>query len=239
MKRCILLFTFLLTLLTGFFTYSVDSFGQSLPFGSGQQDPLKEDQGLFNGREWFNHYYYVRGDQFLFSKIYLTGSLSMNGKTYNNIGINYDIYNDEIITKTNLGNLLQLNKEMVDSFTLVYGIDKYRFINIKIDSIKGVKGYVNILYEGNSALFVKYKKEIELLAVDDKFDLFYQTYKILLVKDGIANQINNKSDLLKVLYDKKVQIKEFIKRNKFKFSKKDPQSIIPVVRYYDTLRKLN
>ena len=237
MNRYILLFTFLLTLLTGFFTYSADSFGQSLPNSSGQQDPLKEDQVLFNGSVWFNHYYNVRGDQFLFSKNYLTGSLSMNGKSYNNIGINYDIYNDEIITKTNLGNLLQLNKEMVDSFTLVSGIDKYRFVNIKIDSLQGLKGYVNILYEGKSALFVKYKKEIELLAVDDKFDLFFQTYKILLVKDGIANQINNKGDLLKVLYDKKAQIKEFIKRNKFKFSKKDPLSIIPVVRYYDTLGK--
>lgn len=237
MNKNILLFTFLLTFFASYFTCAVDSFGQSFPFGSGRQDPLKEDQVLFNGSVWFNHYYNVRGDQFLFSKNYLTGSLSMNGKSYNNIGINYDIYNDEIITKTNLGNLLQLNKEMVDSFTLVSGIDKYRFINIKIDSLQGLKGYVNILYEGKSALFVKYKKEIELLAVDDKFDLFFQTYKIFLVKDGIANQINNKGDLLKVLNDKKAQIKEFIKRNKFKFSKKDHQSIIPVVRYYDTLLK--
>ena len=160
----------------------------------------------------------------------------MNGKSYNNIGINYDIYNDEIITKTNLGNLLQLNKEMVDSFTLVSGIDKYRFINIKVDSLQGLKGYVNILYEGKSALIVKYKKEIELLAVDDKFDLFFQTYKIFLIKNGIASQISNKKDLLKVFDEKKAQIKEFVKRNKIKVSKKDPQSIIPVVRYYDTLR---
>jgi hypothetical protein len=236
MNRNILLFTFLLTFLTGYFTCTVDSFGQSFPFGSGQQDPLKEDQILFNGRVWFNHYYDVRGDQFLFSKNYLTGSLSMNGKSYNNIGINYDIYNDEIITKTNLGNLLQLNKEMVDSFTLVSGIDKYRFINIKVDSLQGLKGYVNILYEGKSALIVKYKKEIELLAVDDKFDLFFQTYKIFLIKNGIASQISNKKDLLKVFDEKKAQIKEFVKRNKIKVSKKDPQSIIPVVRYYDTLR---
>jgi hypothetical protein len=232
MNRNILLLSFLLTF---YFTCTADSFGQALSFGSEHQDPLKEDQVLYNGRVWFNHYYYVRGDQFLFSKNYLTGSVSMNGKSYYNIGINYDLYNDEIITKTNLGNLLQLNKEMVDSFTLVFQNIKYRFINLKVDSLQGLKGYVNFLYEGKSALFVKYKKEIELLAVDDKFDLFFQTYKILLIKDGIANQISNKGDLLKVLNDKKAQIKEFFKKNKIKISKKDPQSIIPVVRYYDTL----
>lgn len=236
MNRSILLLSFLVLLLTLYFTFSVDSFGQVPPFGTDKQDPLKEDQTLFNGRVWFNHYYNVRGDQFLFSKNYLSGSLSMNGKSYKNIGINYDIYKDEIITRTNLGKLLQLNKEMVDSFTLLFENIKYRFINLKVDSLQGLKGYVNFLYEGKSALFVKYKKEIELLAVDDKYDLFYQTHKILLIKDGIANQINNKGDLLKVLSDKKAQIREFIKRNRIKVSKKDPQSIIPVVKYYDTLR---
>ena len=237
MNRIILLFTFIFILFIGCFLSTVDSFSQSLPFRTGQENPLKEDQTLFNGKVWFNHYYDVRGDQFLFSKNYLLGSLTMNGKSYNNVGINYDIYNDEIITKTNLGNLLLLNKEMVDSFTLVFGITKYRFINVRKDSLEGINGYVNVLYEGNSALFVKYKKEIELLAVDDKYDLFYQTYKIFLVKDGIGYQINNKNDLLKVFYEKKVQIKEFVKKNKVKVSKKDPQSIIPVVRYYDTLLK--
>jgi hypothetical protein len=235
MNRNILLLTFLFSLFTGCFLFTLDGFGQSLPLGPGQEDPLKEDQILFNGKLWFNHYYHVRGDQFFLSKSYLPGSLTINGKFYKNIGIIYDIYNDEIIIKTNLGNLLQLNKEMVDSFTLFSGNIKNRFINIREDSLLGVKGYVNVMYSGKSGLLVKYKKEIELQAVDDKYDLFFQTYKIYLVKDGIAHQINNKNDILNVLDEKKAQIKDFVKRNKIKVSKKDPQSFIPVIKYYDTL----
>src|SRR5665647_118758 len=139
-------------------------------FKSSQQDPLKENQILYNGKVWRNLYYNVKGDQFLFSSEYLNGSLSINGKTYKNLSINYDIYNDEIITPTNHSSILQMNKEMVDSFTLVFGVKTYSFINITEDSLAGIKGYVNVLYTGKSALYIKYKKEIQLLAVDDKYD---------------------------------------------------------------------
>jgi len=202
-----------------------------------QQDPLKENQILYNGKMWRNLYYSIKGDQFLFTKDFLQGSLTINNKSYNNINISYDIYNDEIITPTNNGSILQLNKEMVDSFTLVFEFKTYRFLNTQEDSLAGVKGYVNVLYKGKSALYVKYRKEIDILAVDDKYDLFYQTYRIYLLKDGLAHQIKGKSDLLKVLIENKTRINEFIKKNRLKISKNVPESFIPVIRYYDSIRQ--
>lgn len=204
-------------------------------FKSSQQDPLKENQILYNGKVWRNLYYNVKGDQFLFSSEYLNGSLSINGKTYKNLSINYDIYNDEIITPTNHSSILQMNKEMVDSFTLVFGVKTYSFINITEDSLAGIKGYVNVLYTGKSALYIKYKKEIQLLAVDDKYDLFYRTYKIYFLKHGIVYKINNKRDLLKLIVEYKTQIKEFIKKNKLAVTSKVPESFVPVLRYYDSI----
>ena len=186
---------------------------------------------------WRNLYYSIKGDQFLFTKDFLQGSLTINNKSYNNINISYDIYNDEIITPTNNGSILQLNKEMVDSFTLVFEFKTYRFLNTQEDSLAGVKGYVNVLYKGKSALYVKYRKEIDILAVDDKYDLFYQTYRIYLLKDGLAHQIKGKSDLLKVLIENKTRINEFIKKNRLKISKNVPESFIPVIRYYDSIRQ--
>ena len=175
------------------------------------------------------------GDQFLFSNDYLPGSLTINCKSYNNLGIRYDIYNGEIITITNHGSNLQLNKEMVDSFSLVYNLKTYRFINTTEDSLPGIKGYISVLYKGKSALYVKYKKEIQSLAVGNKYDLFDQTYRIYFVKGATINQISSKNELLKVLYEDKTQIKDFIKKNKLKISKKEPESFIPVIRYYDSL----
>ncbi|MGD0756845.1 MAG: hypothetical protein ABR927_17490 [Bacteroidales bacterium] len=235
MNRNNLLYVFILFTFTVSGLFDIQGFGQPLPVQISQKAPLKEDQILYNGKVWHNLYNNVKGDQFLFSKEYLQGSLTIDGKLYNNLSISYDIYNDEIITPSNNGSILQLNKEMVDSFTLVFEFKTYMFKNTLEDSLTGVKGFVNVLYKGKSALYVKYKKEIQLLAVDDKYDLFIESFHIYFLKDGIVHQLNNKSDLLKILYQDKAQIKDFIKKNKLKVSKKVPESFIPVIRYYDSI----
>jgi len=199
--------------------------------------PSREDQNFFNGRVWRNLYYKVREDQFLYSKSYLPGSVSIDGTTFRNINLLYDIYSDEIITQTFNGSFLQLNKEMVDSFSIVFDNTKRYFFRTDIDTIKGYNGYMNILYTGKCSLHVKYKKEIELLAVDRKFDEFYQVHKIFLVKDNIISQIAGRRDLFILLEDEKTALKSFIKKNKLFVSVKKPESLIPVISYYDSLKK--
>lgn len=204
---------------------------------NGQQKPITENQILYNGKVWRNLFIQVKGNQFLFSGDYIPGSLTINGKTFGNVGLSYDIYNDEIITASNTGYNVQLNKEMVDSFSFSFGNRIYRFLNTREDSIEGVKGFINVLYKGKSALYVKYKKEIGLLAVDDKYDLFFQTHRLYFLLNGAAYLVSGKNDLLKILEKDKIALKAYIKKNKLKVSKKDPDSFIPIVRYYDSLSK--
>jgi hypothetical protein len=208
---------------------------QSSPIKPLSSDSLVENQILYNGIAWRNFYTNVKGDQFLFSKTYLPGTVTINKTQFKNLYINYDIYKDEIIAHKSNGTIIQLNKEMVDSFTLVYQYKIYHFKNTGEDSLPGLKGYANVLYHGKSALLVKYRKEIELLAVDDKFDRFFQTHKIYLVSNGLVYQLTGKSDLLKDLEKNKTQIKAYMKKNGLKVSKKTPESFIPVIRYYDSI----
>jgi hypothetical protein len=235
MNRTKLHCIFLLTIFTCSYLNASQARAERIASIKLQKDQLKGDQLLYNGKAWHNLYSNIKGDQFLFSKDLLPGSVSINGKSYNNLNISYDIYNDEIITPTPQGFILKLNKEMVDSFTLLFQYKKYRFKNTLQDSLPDIKGYVNVLYSGKSSLYVKYKKEIQLLAVDDKYDLFFQTYHVYFVEDGMVHQLTNKSGLLKILSQDKILIKDFIKKNKIKISKKNPESFIPVIRYYDSI----
>jgi len=240
MSRYNYLFVFLFTIIPGSGLYGngPNNF-ESKRININEQDTLKGDQILFNGRVWRNLYYRVREDQFLFSRELLPGSVTINGITFNNINIRYDIYNDEIITPTKHGSVLQLNKEMVDSFTINFENKTYKFTKIQRDSVKGLKGYINVLYKGKTALYVKYKKEIELLAVDRMYDRFYQTQRIYFVKDSIVHPVTGKRDLFKVLNEDKEQIRNFIKKNKLMVSRKNPESFVPVIQFYDSLKQLN
>jgi hypothetical protein len=57
------------------------------------------------------------------------------------------------------------------------------------------------------------------------------------MKEGKVHQISSKNDLLKVLHEDKIRIKDFIKKNRLKVSIMEPESFITVIRYYDSLSR--
>jgi hypothetical protein len=93
------------------------------------------------------------------------------------------------------------------------------------------------LYSGNTSLYVKYKKEIDLLAENQKFDRFSQTQHIFVMKDDKIYQVSGKKDFLKILADNKQQVRNLMKTNRLKIIKSDPSSFVPVLKFYDSLKK--
>lgn len=192
-------------------------------------------QLLYNGRAWRNLYHNVKGDQFLFSNDFLPGSVKIEGILFKNLMLRYDIYNDELILITDNGIIIDLNKEMVDFFSLVFNNTTFNFINVDKDSIDIVSGYVNVIYEGKTSLYVKYRKEILQLAVDNRYDLFSQSNKVYIKKDGKVFRIDTKNEFLSLFEDHKNQLHGFMKSNRIKISRKIPESFKPVLEYYDKL----
>jgi hypothetical protein len=200
----------------------------------GIQDTL-DKQLLFNGRVWRNLYYKVRGNQFLFSDSFIPCTIVINGKTFPGCSIKYDIFNDELLTKAGQNIIIQLNKEMVEAFTFNYNFKTWRFLKFQKDSLNDLTGYVNLLYQGNVLLYVKYRKVILPLAVDNEYDEFAQTQKMYLMKDGKIYPVGNRNDVIALYSSYKQQIKNFIRINKVKISKKSPESFLPLIEYCDKL----
>jgi hypothetical protein len=204
-------------------------------FYSIEQDTLFQKQILYNGRIWRNQYYKVRGNQFLFSKDFLPGTVTIMGQLFDNVSLRYDIYKDEITTISNPTTILQLNKEMVEMFSILFDNLWYKFERIPGDGSNVFNGYLNVLYKGKTSLYIKYRKVIELLAEDGKFDRFYQSQNIYIVRGGITYPVTGKKEFFILLNDKKRQIRNFIKTNNLKISKKVPESFVPVLEFYDNM----
>jgi hypothetical protein len=200
-----------------------------------QPDSIINAQILYNGRIWRNVNYLVIGDPYLFSNAFLTGSLTISGKTFSPLRLKYNLFEDEIHIPTPSGVVLQLNKEMVDSFSLSYENRIYRFLAIPEDSVAGLKGYVQVLYRGGMDLFIKYAKKIKRSDYESRPDKYYEITRVYCVQDRRALLIQGKSDLFSLSKDKKSQVKDFMRKNKVHVSKKNPESFIPVVRYIDSI----
>jgi hypothetical protein len=201
-----------------------------------QQNP-SDKQLLLNGRIWRNPYSKVTGDQFFLANTFLKGSVTLNGRRFNNLDLKYDIYDDELILRIESHPIIFMNKEMVDSFSLVFENRNYHIINAGNDTSGVLRGYVNVLYDGPSALYVKYIKKIQPLAVDGKYDLFFQEHRIYLRKGPEIVPAGGKRKLLNLLEDKKKEIRDYMKGSRLKIKRKDPDTFIPVLKYYDSIRK--
>jgi hypothetical protein len=239
MIRLVLVLIFILIISAGTNLYGATSYGSETILSIlTEQDTLKENQSLYTGKVWKNMFRRMNGDQFLFSSYFLPGTVSTYGKTFKNLLIRYDIYSDEIMIPVNREDIVRLNKEMVDSFSIYFENKNYRFTKVREDTLnnlKGFKGYFCVLYKQKSALYIKYKKVISSRITDKSDGKFLQTDKIYFVNDHIVHPITSTNDLYKSLNADKGQLKNWLKNNKLKVSKKRPESLVPVIRFYNSI----
>jgi hypothetical protein len=201
-----------------------------------QQNP-SDKKTLLNGRIWRNQYSKVTGDQFFLTNTFLKGSVTYNGRKFDNLDLKYDILNDELILSIESYPVIFMNKEMVDSFCLILGNRNYHVINAGNDTSNILRGYVNVLYDGPSSLYIKFSKKIQPLAVDGKYDLFYQQQLIYLRKGLEIVPLEGKRKLMNLLEDKSKEIRNYLKKSRIKVRLKDPYTLIPLLEFYDSIMK--
>jgi hypothetical protein len=222
-----------LSLFVGFIFFIGSQALSQTPVKTIKSDTLLDNQTLYNGKIWRNLYYLVMEDQFLFSKEYLPGNLTIRDKPFSNVLLKYDIFNDELLTPVDSGRILQLNKELIDSFSILFQSREYHFIKMTEDTLKTTKSFFNVLYNGKTKLLLKYEKKIDKLSVDGKFDKFYQINRLYVVSKEKLYPMSGKGDLFKLFPKDKIQLKDFMKKNKLRISEKEPESFIPVIRFHD------
>ncbi|MDX9725279.1 MAG: hypothetical protein RBT38_02750 [Bacteroidales bacterium] len=205
-----------------------------------EQEPgsNSDRQLLLNGRIWRNKHLKVSGNQFFLSGTFMTGSVTFNGRIYKDLELLYDLADDELILRYGSYPVIILNKEMVDSFTVSFNGREYYFINTGNISSSLPAGYINILYNGPTAVFVRYVKKIKPLAVDGRTDLFYQEHKIFIRKGTSLTEVKGRKDFLKILGLKKAELRDLLHNHGYSNGmpgRKDPDLFAAIAAYYDSL----
>lgn len=205
-----------------------------IPISHSQNLPSPYEQILVNGRIWQYTYKNIKGDPFLFSNKYLDGSVVINGRNFSSLKIRYDIFLDEIIMPLDTI-VLQLNKEQIDSFSFAWGNRKFNFIRISGNNEWPFSGYVQNVYSGKNKFFIKYQKKLDkpgLLGVPDNF---YQTRQLYYILNGKSFAVKTRRDILKLMGNEELRIKNFIHENRLRLRMSHPESFTPLLRYYDKI----
>lgn len=194
------------------------------------------DQLLYNGKQYT---YFLPpgtgGHQFLFSPDYFVGEVTINGKSFEGITLNYDIFNQQLLLRyaneSGAFNIIEISKAWLESFRL--GDKDFQYLTFD----DGPRFY-QVLGDGPLFILYYWRKELELDASHGAtFFTFSPSLKnqYVLAGDKLL-PFRNKRSLIS-LFDPghKQEIRNYIHRKKIKLKEASDQAMTELINYIGNL----
>ncbi len=175
------------------------------------------DYKLLNGRQYIhlnsgNSHPYFNTDR------YRPGSLLLNGESYDNVTINYDIFDQQLILQypSNSDQDLQvvLNRALIDHFQ----IDGLTFRLMSFPETGSL--FFQVLSSGDVSCFLLWKKTLSRSTVSGNTSYKYskQSREVYLQREGRLYIVRSRSSFTSI-YDEayRKEIKSFLRREKIRF----------------------
>ncbi len=195
------------------------------------------DPSLYNGR----HYTFflplnTGGNQYFFSPSFEIGSATIRSVTYNELSLNYDIYNQQLILqyKNNLGatSLIIISDAWLESFN-------FKGLNFEmISSQDTLERIYQVLGVGPNRILYYWGKKLNLDSFQgSKNHIFSAAMKEMNVYTGnkILRYQNNKIFYSLFDADKRIAIKEYLHKNNINVKKATDQTMTELIFYCNSL----
>jgi hypothetical protein len=180
----------------------------------------------------------IKGSPYLNDE-FITGSLYTTSKVqYVDIPFRYNIYSDEMEFKSPDNKaMVMTTPEIIDK--IIFG--KFTMEYVPYESASKLRhGYFEVLVKGKASVYVKPDvifqeavppgayKEAEPARFIRRADAYF-----IRIGQEAAVKVDNKKELIAAFPDKQEKIESFIKKNKI--GTKDPEDLIKVAEYYNSL----
>ncbi len=194
---------------------------------------------LFTGKVYFDKYNAVKEHPFFIDDYWELGSLVFEGQPFDSVYLMYEIYGDLLLGEyfNSQGALapIKLHSESISSFSL-FG---HKFVRLEPDTLENIKeGFYDVLFDGNQTKLYSFRRKeiVKANEINSVAETFVEKDKYYIHKDGHYYQVRKKHSVLKVLEDRKKELKKFMRSNMLYFNQNPEAILVEVVRYYDSLQ---
>ncbi len=194
---------------------------------------LKANLPFYSGAEYTGHGQGIQGHPFYPDDLVLTGNLYYDGILYPDIPLQYDLVDDAVIIMDYTRSyFIKLNSQKVDSFTI--GDRKF------VRPGRNESGEVdNSLYEqlhhGSIRILVRREKKVLYRTTTERTIASYKQYNtFFIIKNGDWHGINSTDQAIRVLKEKKNELKQLAKDNNWRFSKESEKLLTAFAHLYET-----
>ncbi len=196
---------------------------------------------VVNGRTYFPYHYRSKNKPLLFFEKDRTASITMNGRKYEKVILQYDTFTDEVIfpeIENNHGQGLyqiSLNKDIIDSFVLFFKDDTLTFRKITEKEVRGsglTPGFFEIAYDGDSKYMVRHTSVVHQKNGIDEY--FYSPSGYVNTGGGFI-RIRSNGKFIKMFGTRSAEMKKILDRYKITVRKANKNQIISALRLFDNL----
>jgi hypothetical protein len=195
------------------------------------------DQTLCNGKKYT---YFppagAKGHQYLLSQTFSNGSITLNGKCYQDVYLNYDIFNQQLLlqfkSETILRNTIEVSKAWLTGFSL--GSMNFEFLDLEKEP-----RFFQVLGAGPVRILYFWRKNLDVDGSVGSFSLTFTraVRDSYVFTNGQLKPFTSKRSLIK-LFDAahRPEIKSYLRKNKIKIRKASDQAIAEMITFIGNLK---
>ena len=193
-----------------------------------------------NGHEYYPYHYRAKHKPLLFFGKERTASITVSGRQYENLILQYDTYTDEVIfseIENEFGSRLyqiSINKDIVASFNLFFRDDtlKFKYFNEE-ESGRGIPaGFYEVAYNGRSGYLVRHRSVVHERNGIDQY--FYSPVGYVMTAAGYQ-KISSGRRFVKLFGEGSAEMKSIIDQRHINMRKAGKKDIINLLKSYDSL----
>ena len=196
------------------------------------------DDVLVNGRAYLPDHYNARGNPYFVSDSWITSTIFIDGRAFDNQKLLYNIEIEKVILETTINEnnkiLLLLNTERIDSFCL----DKRCFINADDLLLENkFPGFVEQVYFGNFKVLTRHQKyfvsDYSKITPNGFYSKIQSVHYIL--NNGQLEKLPTKKAVLNYFYTHRKEIKNFMRKNNIKYKKSNTDQLKKLFEFCDSV----
>jgi hypothetical protein len=187
---------------------------------------------LYQGSEYFAPKQTGDSHPFLVDD-WITGDLVYFGESFYQIPMMYDITTNKLIIESGHGTMMALINEKIDAFTV--GDQHFQFMG-ETNNLPQ-PGFYELLYTGRSTvLALRQKKAIKKIESSQVNFLYSDKTQYFVLNNGTYHLLTRKRQVLEIFSDQKSELRKFIKKKRFSFSKDPAKDFTEIAATYDILK---
>lgn len=207
---------------------------QNMQISYESADSAWYDQLLYSGVEWRPTMQMVDGHEFFLTSAFLYGTILVDGITFREVRLKYDICNNDLIVLWKNVAPIIIDSKKVDEFTVVHNGVTRRFVNLQ-GMFPEIRGFAEVMYQGKSRVVASHTKAVSKNPAGIVYEEFREDTRYYFILNGTCFQIRNRASFLDHMGDYEISVRKFIRQKNLYVSLASPEGFVIAAAYFDFL----